>query len=472
MKPRRVPVLLAVSLGLLAGCDSSTNKATGSRDVEPVTLTLANGTVGDTQIGHWVDAVERLSRGEIRIEVRGGWRSDEVNADRATVQDVREGRVDVGNVPTRAWDQVGVMSLQALDAPMLVDSLALQERVLGAPVAQTMLEGVRSAGVEPVALLPGALRRPVGVTRDLLGPEDYRGALIGMRPSGAHEATMRALGARVTGLAVGEPLAGTDGSEYDLAGVDFDGYDSQARSVTVDVVLWPRTTAVVVNRATWEGLDDAQQSVLGEAAGPALAAGTRDERNFDRGGALALCDRGFNLVRAGERGLEAIRRAVQPVYRRLAQDAVTRDAIEQIRELEAGLPEEPVPSCGDGVAPLPPGAGAEPLVGAWQVRVTFEQIAAARRLPGEAPEDNWGGFTLVFGAGGRFELLNDRYPEPVGFGTWSAQDDVLVLEPSGDVAKGAGETWRYRWTLFRGTLVLDKLGVGPTALTLAPLRRR
>jgi hypothetical protein len=39
---------------------------------------------------------------------------------------------------------------------------------------------------------------------------------------------------------------------------------------------------------------------------------------------------------------------------------------------------------------------------------------------------------------------------------------------------GAGETWRFRWTLFRGSLVLHRLSrdAGPTALTVAPLRRR
>jgi hypothetical protein len=49
---------------------------------------------------------------------------------------------------------------------------------------------------------------------------------------------------------------------------------------------------------------------------------------------------------------------------------------------------------------------------------------------------------------------------------------VLTFTPRGTLEQGAGETWRYRWTLFRGSLELRRLTLGPTALTVAPLRRR
>jgi hypothetical protein len=99
-------------------------------------------------------------------------------------------------------------------------------------------------------------------------------------------------------------------------------------------------------------------------------------------------------------------------------------------------------------------------------------MAAARRLPQEAVEDNWGNYGLVLGPDGGFELRNDRYPQRIGFGTWSASGDLLTFTPRGTVEQGAGETWRYRWTLFRGSLELRRLTLGPTALTVAPLRRR
>ena len=273
MKPRRKLLLLAVPAALLAGCGSSANKATGARELKPVVLTLANWQIGDSDVGEWTRAVERLSDGAVRIEIRGGWRRDELENDRGTLGDVRAGRIDIGHIPARAWDTLGVGSFRALDAPLLVDSLELQERVVTSDVGAGMLDGVRAAGVEPLVLMPGPLRRPVGMSNELLGPADYRGALIGLRPSALQEATMRALGARVARYPAFRTLDGADGTELDIAALDLDTdvYWEQARSVTTNVVLWPRATTLVMNRERWTGLTDAQRAVLQDAARAAVA---------------------------------------------------------------------------------------------------------------------------------------------------------------------------------------------------------
>jgi hypothetical protein len=168
------------------------------------------------------------------------------------------------------------------------------------------------------------------------------------------------------------------------------------------------------------------------------------------------------------------------VYRRLERDAAVRQAIEEIQRLKATLPGDPVPACGGRSRPT--GPIEDRLVGRWQATVTYEQLQAARREPGEAAADNWGRVTLALGADGEFELLNDRFGDaPIGFGTWSSRGDVLTFTTGGDLATGAAETWRYRWTLFRGALALEKqcgetrpadIDCGPTALTVAPLTRR
>ena len=97
----------------------------------------------------------------------------------------------------------------------------------------------------------------------------------------------------------------------------------------------------------------------------------------------------------------------------------------------------------------------------------------SRREQGESAEENWGRITLVLERNGDFEMHNDRYPHgPLGFGTWATRGDVLTFTTGGDLATGAGEEWRYRWTLFRGALALEKLCCGPSAVTVAPLTRR
>ena len=111
-------------------------------------------------------------------------------------------------------------------------------------------------------------------------------------------------------------------------------------------------------------------------------------------------------------------------------------------------------------------------MGTWRTRVTRALLARARREIGESVEDNWGDQTLVFGADGRYRLRVARPGNAQWHrGTWSVRGDVLSVKPEGSVSDGAGETFRYRWTLFHGSLVLGKLSVAPTAWVVAPWRR-
>ena len=471
MRTRFVIAALAALALLVAGCGSSSSKATGARAEQPVKLTLANPNWGDSGVGDWMKAVERLSEGSIRIELRGDWRVEEAHAERGTFADLRAGKVDIAKIPARAWDTLGVTSFQALHAPFLVDSLELERRALTGPLGAEMLAGVREAGVEPLGALPGPLRFPLGVSRDLVDAAAYRGALIGSRPSALATETVAALGGRSVDIAAGADITEMDGADAALAEIDGFGYDGAARSVTVDAALWPRADTLVVNRDAWKHLSPAQREILTRAAREAVEPVMAQLRSVDRAGTQVLCDRGFAFVRAGTAGIDELRRAVEPVYRRLESDAGTREALAGIRELKADAPAAPVARCGPDAAAPQPVSG--PLVGTWHVRATRALMAAADRSVGEALEDNYGDVTLVLGPDGRFNFRNARFPgELIGFGTWSSRGEVLEMKPGGSTSQGAGETWRYRWNLFRGSLVLRKLDkVPPTALTVAPLRR-
>jgi hypothetical protein len=378
--------------------------------------------------------------------------------------------VDIAKIPARAWDTLGVTSFQALHAPFLVDSLELEQRVLTGPLGAEMLDGVRDAGVEPVGALPGPLRFPLGISRDLVDAAAYRTAVVGSRPSAVASATVDALGGRYVDVAAGADIANLDGFDASLADIDDFGYDDVARSVTVDAALWPRAATLVANRDAWQRLSRAKREVLTGAAREAVEPVMAQLRSFDRAGTRVLCDRGFPLVRAGAAGIDELGRAVGPVYRQLESDAATRSALGGINELKAAIQDAPVARCGPNAAAPEPVSG--PLVGTWRAHATRELMAAADRNDGELVEDNYGEVTLILRRDGRFEFHNARFPgEPIGFGTWSSRGDVLEMNPEGSVDQGAGELWRYRWSLFRDALTLRNLTEAPTALTVAPMRR-
>ena len=64
----------------------------------------------------------------MRIEFENSWRLGEVDNERGTIEDVRDGKVDLGSVGARAFDLVGVENFQPLVAPFAVDSSACSAR--------------------------------------------------------------------------------------------------------------------------------------------------------------------------------------------------------------------------------------------------------------------------------------------------------------------------------------------------------
>jgi hypothetical protein len=153
--------------------------------------TLAHGSPADYDVGEWARAVEERSGGSTRIEIESNWRHDRLDAETATIQEVRRGRVDLAKVPARAWNTVGVTSFDALLAPFLVTTYALERRLVSGDLGQKMLEGVERAGVVGLALLPGELQHPVGIRRDLIGPASYRGATVAVRSGGGTDSIHR-----------------------------------------------------------------------------------------------------------------------------------------------------------------------------------------------------------------------------------------------------------------------------------------
>ena len=342
---RYTPRLLGVQTVLLmtvfagAGCSSShVDKAGGSAGTKPLVLTLAAHD-DDEAYGTFAAAVARLSHGSMRIRIVGNWGVTgdrrELDFERRIVGAVRVGKVQLGIVAVRVWDTLGVDSFQALVAPFLIDSLELEREAIGSTLATQALATVSQGGVVGIALLPGRLRRPLGITRPLIGAGDYRGAKIGTRPGAVARAAFRALGARPASYVPGV-LSGFDGTEQDALTITQNSYDAGARSFAANVVFWPKPQTLVMNRSAFDRLSPHQQQILRtsgrDAVAPELVRIARDQRL----GLSALCAaRTVALVSASQADLATLRKAVQPVYDQLGRDQLTRRWIAQIRRLKA-----------------------------------------------------------------------------------------------------------------------------------------
>ena len=137
-------IAVLATAGCSGGSGGSEDKAGGSG--EPVVLRLANtnGQLDFTPaVVEFVDRVEELSGGELRIEAVDEWGDSAPDAEQQVVSDVSAGEIDLGWVGTRVFDTLDVKSFQALTAPMLVDSYALESAVIESGMTEQMLDGSR-----------------------------------------------------------------------------------------------------------------------------------------------------------------------------------------------------------------------------------------------------------------------------------------------------------------------------------------
>ena len=463
-------VLLAV-MAVLAACGSPGFDKAGDRQARhPVVLTLASFLGDSSELDGFAGEVRRLSAGTMRIDIRSRWRFGQVKFETGLIGDIRAGKADLGVVGSRVWDSVGVNSFQALGAPLLIDSYALQDRVLRSPMIGQMLQGLRPLGLAGIGVLPGPLRKPLGITRPLLKPADYARLRIGVPQSRVEDATMRALGATPAGFPAGAAITGLDGLEQQISSIQGNEYDQVGKYLTANVNLWPRPIVLFANGKAWAALTPAQRRILRQAVTDDLAAETNVVRRNERTDTAALCRRGLpRFLTASPADLAALRRAVQPVYDQLQRDPQTRGYIRQIEAMRKGIPPEPAPRCGH-TARLSVTAG--PLDGVWQVTDTAAELRAAPgTAQGDVVPENYGAWTLVLDRGHFAVTQEDQQACTWAYGTVTVNGnefEQLITDGGGIAPDNAfnkpGEFFTWRWSLYRGVLTLYPVqgAVSPT----------
>jgi TRAP-type transport system periplasmic protein len=471
-------VLAALALALLAGCSGpGYNKAGEPGGREPVILTLANFSGDSTELDGFARQVSRLSGGTIRIDVRNRWRYGQVAFETGLIRDVRAGKADLGAVGSRAWDSVGVTTFHALDAPLLLDSYALEERVVRSRMTVEMLLGLKPLELVGIGVLPGPLKRPLGIVHPLLKPADYAGLRFGVTESQLQAATVRALGAKPVWVPSHGSIAGLGGLEADVSRIEGSQYDTVAKYLTANVVLWPRPLTLFANEKAFAALSASQRRILRQAAVEDIGSETNSVREAELQDTATLCRAGrLRFMTASSAELAALRRAVEPVYAQLMNDPQTRTYLAQIKALASRVPPERAPACAAGA---PATSSTSLLDGIYRFTASAADLRAAGAQPDEVVPENYGSWTIVVDHG-RFALAQDNSRACTwAYGKLAVKGktlDLSIIDGGGIAPTGAvdkpGELWTYTWSLYRDTLRLGRVGpVSPTPTMAKPWRR-
>ncbi|HWM04563.1 MAG TPA: hypothetical protein VNP92_19675 [Actinophytocola sp.] len=325
--------------------------------------------------------------------------------DDATVLDaVLSGRADLGVTST-------------VLAPLGIDSLAMEERVLRSDLAR---EITAPAGLVTFGLLPGPLIRPAGVMRPLLGASSYRDLRVAMRPAANASGILTELGAKlVPNNFRGAELFTVDAIAAPAADIAARVYDGAVTTMTTNVALGA-APLVIFGRSTEFG--DALTAAA-RAAIPAAVEFRRAEENVAVG---AMCRRGrVDFVTAGDADVATLRNV-------LPQDT-------RIDALRADAPPPPdVPSC----AGVTDGTMSTLLDGVYEI----ESVSGNHRI------------TLAHG----------RYEGTGSHGTYAVRGDALIMNDATDT-----DTMVFRWNLYRDRLTLYPVEDrnSPVALRASPWHR-
>ena len=378
----RVVVWLGVLVAVaLTGCRGAADKAGGEQQAKPVVLKFANYNFAPLELAPFAAEVERRSHGSLRIAFHDHWREGQRDQETKLIHDVQAGYADMGWVGSRAWDTVGVTSFDALHLPFLIDSYALEQAVLQGPLPARMLKGLEPLGLVGVGILPGELRRVVGVRKPVLRAADFRGLAWGTTQARAAAETVRALGATPIPFLTLPSVRQFGGFDFAVTSFEGNAYDAQARYITANLAFWPRPLVVFMSRRVAARLTPAQRALLRSAAEDTIPAAVGIIERRERVAQAALCGRGVvHFVRSTAADLAQIRSAVASVRARAV--ALTRDyanAIERTkRRLDA--PAQVLPPC----TPVSSAAGAIPD-GTYENTTTAADARRAKVLAVDMP---------------------------------------------------------------------------------------
>lgn len=344
----RGAVLLAVAIAG-AGCGGGVTGDKAGGQEPPVTLWLGNpdyeGNTGAEALRHFVSRVADASQGRITIRIiwGAGDGAEDVEAD--VVQQVRDGRLDLGWIGARTWDEEGVSAFSALQAPFLITDYAVLDDVMASDLPGRMLGELGDIGFAGLGMYPDQLRHPLGFAAPFLSLADFDGAHIRVPNSLLSDEIIKSLGAvpvHLNGPPLSEALA-----TGELQGAETSMGNAQTLTVgsyiTGNLTFYPKLFTLFAASERYASLSDTVRSTLEDAAAETL--GFVLSQDPEAADLAAFCQSGGKLVEASAEDVTEIAAATDAVTRKIEADAAIAGYIAEIRALKASSTASPSPRC-------------------------------------------------------------------------------------------------------------------------------
>ena len=384
---------LCLALATLTACTGEPLSRTGAT-TDPVTLTAVWGqgpeAMGGDVHSHLIAGTDDAA---VRVVEDGPQIVGDTSAELHAVESLRAGDADITVVRAGVLQMLGADSLAPLGAPFVVtnndQATAIAE---DDELSEQLLSSLDDLGLVGLGLVPGGLRHPFAYgSQPLLGAEDYRDQVINVREDAGVLAILDQLGARADhsvdserNRAAGTRLRGIEVSLQQLGAVTLPAVQS------ANVTLYAKFDVGIVRQETWNGMSAAQRR---GPPGRLPSGGDRrhgDSDNRGRGSGGVVRDRlGSERARHGHE-LASLRRALDPITDRLAENPDAARVLDRMRELGIGTT-DPSPSACRSKPPestsefyVTPKGNQNVLDGLWRIEVDQQDLLDAGISPQDA----------------------------------------------------------------------------------------
>ncbi|HVE17808.1 MAG TPA: TRAP transporter substrate-binding protein [Ilumatobacteraceae bacterium] len=324
----------------LAACGGSTGDKSGGAARRSLRLgTVENeGSPYADEVKEFAKAVSKLSNGSITVDVvwdaPGPFTGQNERKMAAMVSD---GQIDLAVVPTRIWDELNVTTMQALQAPFLVDDLGLLNQIASGDLAKEMLSGLDAVGVKGMAIWPESLRHPIGFAHPLLTAAGFQGAKLRVPVSDASYRLAKAIGAEPVEPEADAAPGTLDGAES--AFVWADGLP-QIGTFTGNLTFYPKANTIVANSKIFDSLSSKQQNMLQQAATDTVAYVVKTNAT-EHDLAAEYCRAGGAVAVANDSDVADLVALAAPVLAELERDADVKRLIDEISALKGRTTPDP-----------------------------------------------------------------------------------------------------------------------------------
>ena len=334
-----------------------------SQGETPVTLTLAGmdgpGRPASRIADRFAAKVNTLSKGAIKVKVAysSGFTMDSTptrTAYRNVFRSVKGGEVQLALLPSSTFEDQGVLSFRAIQAPFLLTTDKQLATATAGALAAKQQSGLSRVGLDGLALIPDGFRRPFGFVKTLASLSDFKGTTVRVNYSRPTFDLIRALGGKpldLNGAAYGTAV---ESGRVKAAETSFGNAPSGLPRIghaVGNLAFYPRADALVVNSAALAELSSANRAILRQAAAETRTATIASENEAKA--ASAYCRAGGTIVNVSPEVIAQLKAKAAPVTAALQTDPTTRQLISSFKKLPVG-PGAVIAPCGTPPTAEPP----------------------------------------------------------------------------------------------------------------------